>query len=223
MLNAMQLEEYKKIRASGTDPYNALRHARAFPPRHGYEWDDAGSGRLWRMTVNEPTNEGDCVVHVNIVYDEHPDHSWIGTFHAHEVPGAEDWHLFNNIQGRSRHNIMQWFLPQFTYDELLQDMHGMSRGDAHLKASHSVRQQMEQMREIENGDSLCVGITATAYLDDIELGHDSCWGYVFNPGNADQWSYINDAAREIIGNAVASATENLCPTCHGSGRKAADG
>ena len=223
MLTQAQLEKYKKQRSIGVHPIQAKRMAEGTYVQEKFDWGDADPGSFWVMKTKEMTSEGEVDITVRIVNDDSPDLSWIGTFYAHEMPGAENWHRFDRVPEWNRHNIMGWFLPQFTYDELITDMRGMSKNDAHLKARAQVAAQMEQMREIETGDSHCVGIVATVHLDGVELGDDSCWGYIFNPSNDDHWDYINDSAREVMDVAVAMATADLCPTCHGSGRKKADG
>ena len=229
MLNNQQMEEYRKLRAKGVSPRDARSNVKGWSKSEKFDWDSVGRQNcMWRAQTTEPTNEGPCKVTIIIGHDEHPDLSWIGTHHDMEVPGAENWHHFIGLEDRQRRSgplthIMRWFRPQFSYDELLQDTHGMSRQDAHLYARKGVDDQMRQMREIHEGESLCVNIRAIAYLNGIELGDELIGGFVFNPSRDRDWDYINDSAREIVDQAVANATTNLCPTCHGSGRSPADG
>lgn len=221
MFNSQQMEEYRRLRADGLDPRTARGRVKGYTRRQPtFEWSNGYSrGTMWESKKTEHTNEGPVEVIIRIVHDGAPDLSWIGTFHNNEVAGAENWHHFMGIRGRDRTRIMQWFRPYMSYEEILQDTHGMSRQDAHLHARDGVRDQMERMREIENQDSFCVGIVATAYLDNVELGEDQCFGFIVNPSRDDHWDYINHSAQDIVDTAVAHATHNLCPHCRGSGRR----
>lgn len=219
-MQALTIEQTKKfleLRKQGYSPRYAKRMVTAREPVE-YDWEDTGAPDAFRATHKEHTSVGVLDVVIKIKYDQDPDLSWIGEYSSTWSPGAENWHQFAKVPQRSRHNICQWFIPQFTYEEVLQDYKDLGRHEAKMKARGRVRHDMALLKAIQDGDTLVVGVVATAYLNGEELGEGSTWGIVFDPAVDGHWAVVNEAAGEVILEAVGQATENLCPHCHGSGR-----
>lgn len=204
-------QEYRKQRAKGIHPRNALEVARNMQAPTWPQLEPHGDNAF--LTTWEGFD-----IEVRVNYDEYPDTSWAGEFSQTWQPGAiqnPDWRPHG--QGRAG-DVYRWFIPERPWgtDEE-NEPHlvraGLARHDRWLTIQRYIREDYEIARGGDERPQWV--ITAEASIEGIVLGADSLHGVDmgkdWHPAYAskDDIHELDMVASDVISEAVSQARGSM--------------